>query len=214
MSPAVAPEYIFTPSDRNPPPFSKHLMVTNGRPGGPSCSAEYATPRWRLDMSPSRSSGQLLAISQPPKERPQLVRYRIALGLDAHQHDTVLLPPALEGGNDLLPVVGDVARHDGVELTAQNAEHQLAGSGFVELADSDIELLHEIGLVSMGSGCPSPGPRGTPGQCQTRKSLSMSSRTTCARLVWKAAPVGLPLSGAHRPLTISTSLSKNFSRRP
>ena len=46
-----------------------------------------------------------------------------------------------------------------------------------------------------------------------RELSSMSSRTTCSTLVWRAATVGLPSSRECPPLTIFTSLSKNFSRR-
>lgn len=75
---------------------------------------------------------QSACISKLPQEPSELLGRSVSLLLDALEGDPVLVPPALEGGDDVLPVLGDVAAEDGVEFGSQNAEHQLARYVFNE----------------------------------------------------------------------------------
>lgn len=91
-------------------------------------------------------AGLLFGIAQPREEPTEVVGRRIALRLDADQHDAVLVRPDLDGGDYLLPMGRDIASQDSVELAAQDAEHELAGAGRVQCGSREVELLHEVGL--------------------------------------------------------------------
>ena len=83
-------------------------------------------------------------IPEPPEEPAQLAGRRITLLLNAGQRRPVLIPPALERRDELLPMVGDVAREDGIQVGAEDTEGQVFRALLVERSACLLEPLGEV----------------------------------------------------------------------